>query len=380
MDYSNKIYLTSLHMKHGGVEMVIASLANGFVQRGFDVEILCTYQLGEPAYPLDDRVKVSYLTNDSPNREAFAEAVQHKNPFGIIREGLRAIGILHRKKSTMKKAIKSIQDGTVISTRHEHSLLLSRYGAPQVKKIAQLHCDHQFDPKFIRGVQTGYQNIDYFVLLTSQTQKEVEGFLKGHVKPQCVTIPNFIDPPPNHLPTQKKHQVMAAGRLHPDKDFASLLRIWAKVAKSHPDWILKIAGEGLLEQSLKQQSRDLEIENQVCFTGPLPHDELLEEMAISSCYALTSVSESFGLVLVEAMSCKTPPVAFDVRVGPASILEDGKSGFLVPDRDEDVFAQRLCQLMDNAVLRDQMGQKAAKRAEDFYCDKVLDQWMHLLRS
>ena len=33
--------------------------------------------------------------------------------------------------------------------------------------------------------------------------------------------------------------------------------------------------------------------------------------------------------------------------------------------------------MDNAVLRDQMGQKAAKRAEDFYCDKVLDQWMHL---
>ena len=101
-------------------------------------------------------------------------------------------------------------------------------------------------------------------------------------------------------------------------------------------------------------------------------------MAKSACFALTSVSESFGLVLVEAMSCGTPPVAFDIRVGPATIIEDTVSGFLVPDRNEELFAGQLMQLMDHEELRDKMSQNATERAKIFYKDHVLQQWLKLL--
>lgn len=379
MEKKNKIILTSLHLKHGGVEMVITSLANALVEKGFDVEILCTYHLGAPAYPLNQKVKVTYLTHDVPNRQQFIEAVQSKNPIRIIREGIRAVQILRRKKSTMKLAIRGIREGVVISTRHEHTLLLSRYGNPKVKKIAQLHSDHAFNKKLIHEIQSGYQNIDYFILLTQQTTEEVSVFLQGYnKKTKCVTIPNFIIPPAINIPDHKKQQVIAAGRLHPDKDFSSLLRIWAKVIDTHPGWHLKIAGEGDLEQSLKQQAAALHIEDSVYFTGALEHSALLQEMADSACYVLTSVSESFGLVLVESMACGTPPIAFDVRVGPTAIIQDGVTGFLISDRSEDLFAEKLAYLMDNPKACKELAKQAQIRAKDFYKEKILDQWMKVL--
>lgn len=376
---TNKIYLTCLHLKHGGVEMVISTLANALVQEGFDVEILCTYCLGKPAYPLNDKITVTYLTEDSPNREQFGEAIHQRNPIRILQEGVRAVKTLYRKRSTMKRAIQAIRSGTVISTRHEHSILLSRYGAPGVMKIAQLHSDHQFNKKLIHDFQTKYQNIDYFVLLTDQTTREIQDFMRSHnTRTKCLTIPNFIDPPDIPPVTHKEKQVIAAGRLHSDKDFPSLLRIWAKVCKNYPDWHLKIAGEGELEQELKRYAAELHIESNVCFTGALEHRTLLQEMAKSACFALTSVSESFGLVLVEAMSCGTPPVAFDIRVGPATIIEDKVSGFLVPDRNEELFAKKLEELILDVELRDKMGRSAQERAKIFYKDHVLQQWLTLL--
>lgn len=101
MEHSSKIYITSLHMKHGGVEMAIASLASALAEKGFTVEILCTYRLGEPAYPIHPAVKLTYLTEDTPNREQFRDAVCRRNPLRIFREGFRALGILRRKKQTM---------------------------------------------------------------------------------------------------------------------------------------------------------------------------------------------------------------------------------------------------------------------------------------
>ena len=65
-------------------------------------------------------------------------------------------------------------------------------------------------------------------------------------------------------------------------------------------------------------------------------------------------------------------------MGPATIIEDTVSGFLVPDRDEELFAGQLIQLMDHEELRDKMSQNATERAKIFYKDHVLQQWLKLL--
>ena len=74
-----KVYITSLHMMHGGVEMAITLLANALVKRNYNVEILCIYNLGEPVYKMDERVKITYLTNVHPNREELKKAIVEHN-------------------------------------------------------------------------------------------------------------------------------------------------------------------------------------------------------------------------------------------------------------------------------------------------------------
>lgn len=377
-----KVTITSLHLQHGGVEMAISLLANALCERGYEVEILCTYHLGEPAYPLDERVKVAYLTADHPNREEFAAALRSKNPIAVLREGIYALGVLRRKKSTMKKALQQVAEGTVISTRHEHTLLLSRYGAPGVKKIAQLHSDHHFDPHLIADMRRGYQNIDIFVLLAEPFRCEVASFLEGYnTHTQCMVIPNFIHDVFSKEPadmTEKRKQVLAVGRLHPDKGFDRLLEIWQLAAPAHPDWQLKIIGGGELESMLKEQAQALGLAEQVVFTGPLPHGDVLREMEESAVYVMTSVSEAFPFVLVEAMSRFLPVVAYDVRIGPRVMIDDGMDGYLAEDGNKDAFAQKLVLLMDEPSRCRTMAARAAEKAGRFTEEVVMDKWMEIL--
>ena len=90
----NKIYFTCLHLNHGGVEMAISLLSNALCKRGSDVERLCTYHFGNPAYHIDSKVKITYLTDVLPNREEFRNAVRSKNPLAIIKEGMHSLQVL----------------------------------------------------------------------------------------------------------------------------------------------------------------------------------------------------------------------------------------------------------------------------------------------
>ena len=65
-----KIYITSRHLGHGGIEKIICELSNLFIEMNYDVEILCTYFYKEPVYYLDNKVKITYLTDQLPRKTA----------------------------------------------------------------------------------------------------------------------------------------------------------------------------------------------------------------------------------------------------------------------------------------------------------------------
>lgn len=374
-----KIYITALHLMHGGVEMAIVSLANALVKRGHTVEILCTYQLGNPAYSLDNRVKVSYLTNVKPNKEAFFEAIRRKNCWAIVREGVYAARVLYLKKRVLKEQFRKITEGVIISTRNEDSVLLSRYGNPDVLKIAQLHHDHCFDKKLLRDFKKNYRNIDFFTVLTDQLQTEIAEFMKSNHHTRCVTMPNFI-PQENQtevLSENIENQVVAVGRLHEVKGFLRLINIWKIVAEKH-DTILKIIGGGEQQRELEQEIERLGLKKSVILTGSMNHEDVLKEMKKSLCYVMTSLSEGFGFVIIEAMSQGTPVIAYDVRVGPRAIIEDGKNGFLVFDGNKDVFIEKIDLLVTNPAKREQLSQAAFIRAADFSEEVIMKKWEILL--
>lgn len=373
-----KVYITSLHLQHGGVEMAITSLSNALVRRDYAVEILCTYDLGEPAYPLDSSVQVTYLTDVHPNREEFKQAIRSRNLLAIFREGAYALRVLRLKKKVLKKQFKSIREGVIISTRNEDTVLLSRYGREGVRKIAQLHHDHNFDQKLLRDFKKNYKNIDAFTLLTPQLQQEVSEIMKNNRRTRCVTMPNFL--PVMEESTENitlENQVVAVGRLHQEKGFLRLIQLWKPIYEQ-TGTILKIIGDGNEREALQKEISLQGLENAVILTGAMDHDSVLAEMRKSVFYAMTSLNEGFGFVIIEAMAQGTPVIAFDVRVGPRAIITQDVDGFLIPDGDEKAFSEKAVALINNPEKRAEMSCAALIRAKDFTEEAVMQEWERLL--
>ncbi len=165
-------------------------------------------------------------------------------------------------------------------------------------------------------------------------------------------------------------KIIAVGRLVPQKDYPTLLRAFREVVLEKGQARLVILGEGALLPELKSQAKALGIEEYVWFAGFVENPFAYIKRA--SVFVLSSVSEGFGNVLVEAMGLGVPVVSTNCSGGPAEILENGKWGQLVPIADVKALAQAL-----NAVL-DGKGIDGRERALDFSLNAVLDQYQALL--
>lgn len=374
-----KIYITSLHLNHGGVEMAITLLANALVKRNYDVEILCIYNLGTPAYALDERVKVTYLTNVKPNKDEFKQACKSKNLFKILKEGLYSVKVLHLKKKSMKDAIKGIEYGTVIATRIEHAVLLSEFGKKEVTKIAQLHHDHNFSKDICDNFINRYSNIDEFVVLTDLLKKEISEMMKDNKHTNIRVIPNFLSEYAKLENISRKNKVVTVGRIHEVKGFERLIDIWALTKKDN-DEVLEIIGDGdeTIKSNLRKKIKELGLENSVILRGALSHDEVLKEMQESKVYVMTSFSEAFPFVLLEAMSSGLPVVAFDVRVGPRAIISDGKDGFLIEDGDNRAFADKLYEILNDDDMINEFSKNAVNKADMFSEEEVMKKWLEII--
>ena len=374
-----RIYITSLHLGHGGVEMAISLMANALVKRGYSVTILCTYNLGEPVYELDPKVKIKYLTKVRPNKEEVKEAFHQKKFITLLKEGLYSVYVLYLKKKTMIQAIKKIKEGCIISTRNEHSVLLSKYGNEKVKKIAQLHHDHRFDPKLIKDFKEHYNNIDYFVLLTDLLCEEVKRMMFQNTHTKCLVIPNFMDLTVCGDKSASKPQVIAVGRLHEVKRFHLLVDMWKDKElqeKAH----LMIVGDGDEKENLEKQIKENNLEKCITLAGALEHEEVMKKMQESQIYAMTSETEAFPFVLIEAMANGLPIVSYDVRVGPAAIIENEKTGYLIKENNRQDFVEKLKKLLSEEDTRKQMSEEAVRQCMQYKEDAVMKKWMNIIED
>ena len=97
-------------------------------------------------------------------------------------------------------------------------------------------------------------------------------------------------------------------------------------------------------------------------------------------HVVSSRSEGFPFVLMEAQSCGLPIIAYDVRVGPGATITDSVNGYLVPDGDEAAFAERLLALINSPELMAELSANAERRARDFSKENISRQWFDLLEE
>lgn len=193
------------------------------------------------------------------------------------------------------------------------------------------------------------------------------------INPNVSIIPNIVTMNESDIYSNcEAKRVIFVGRVDSQKGFQYLNAIWRIVEKRHPDWCLDIYGEGvdrLENKSMIPKGKNI-----------FPHGQtldILNKYRESSILVLTSVYEPFGLVMPEAMSCGIPVVAFNCPYGPSEIISDGKDGFLVDCYDVEAFADKLCILIEDKVLRKQMGMNALQSALRFKKEKIMPQWNNL---
>ncbi|MSP13647.1 MAG: glycosyltransferase family 1 protein [Chloroflexi bacterium] len=185
------------------------------------------------------------------------------------------------------------------------------------------------------------------------------------------------------------HLILFVGRIEPLKGIDTLIEAVAILARSNPslatNTTLCIVGGDVSDDlsRLDEEMRRLHVlrsslglEEMITFAGAQSQESLPCYYSASDVVVVPSHYESFGMVAVEAMACGAPVIASDVG-GLSYIIEDGKTGYLVPDRDPEALAQRLQLLLTNPARRDVMSIQAATQARRYSWSNIASEIVDL---
>lgn len=164
--------------------------------------------------------------------------------------------------------------------------------------------------------------------------------------------------------------LLCVGRIQPLKGLGVAVRAFAELAEGLPDAHLAIVGgpsgrEGAAEiERLHALVDDLGLHDRVTFVPPQPHELLSTFYRAAEVCLVPSRTESFGLVALEAAACGTPVVAAAVG-GLTTLVEDGRTGWLVESREPSAFAEAARAILTDPELAYAMSRRAAAKAQDF---------------
>ncbi len=215
------------------------------------------------------------------------------------------------------------------------------------------------------------------VVLSKAAQQEIKAVCPLVKESQLVTISDplmqIIDS--THVSSLKNKNIVYVGRLSQEKGVMRLLSVWERISKRLTNYTLSIYGEGHMKDEMHKYVADKNVER-INFKG---FEIDLEKIYTGADLCLmTSDTEGFGMVLIEAMYYGVPCVSFDCPVSPKEII--GDAGVTVPCFDEEAYANAVVNLLQDSDRMKNMQQKSIERARDFYINKVTDKWMALLNS
>ncbi|MCB0752639.1 MAG: glycosyltransferase, partial [Ignavibacteriae bacterium] len=162
---------------------------------------------------------------------------------------------------------------------------------------------------------------------------------------------------------QREKIVLAVGNHGFQKGYDRLLKIWEKVISEHPDWKLNIFGKIDSEMKHLKLAEKLNITESINFFSPTKN--IGKEYQKAAIYVMSSRSEGFGMVLIEAMSFGLPCIAFDCPHGPRDIISNGQNGFLIENGNIEEFSNAVSFFIKNEEIRLKMGLRAKKSVQRY---------------
>lgn len=327
---------------NGGAERVMINLANYLAKR--HKIILISLNSTEPAYPVDERVIIRYLTNRRKNSRTariyyawltFSKLMQ----LTLTKKPYRVVSFI--TSANFWTGIICILTNTpyVVSERTSPQRVVQELSKWQKEMLGYLY-------KKAGAVVVSAANVGEYLVKIPQFKK-----LKN-----IRQIPNAVTrfQQPATIPVHPRKYVLGVGRLAFVKGFDILINAFALL--QNPDIDLLIVGDGEERAALEAQCHDLGLDGRVFFTGI--KNNIQDYYAQAELFVLPSRNEGYPNALVEAMSFGCACVAVDCDYGPREIIKDGHNGLLVRQNDLNALADGMTDVLANEILKNNLQHNA----------------------
>jgi len=356
------IFLPSL--RGGGAERVMLRLACGLSKHNYKVELVLARAEGPYLKEVPTQIEVVDLNASRVlwSIRPLAQYLRSKRPSGLIaaldHANIAAI-IAHQWVRLPTRLVVSVRNTSSIATRHARQTrariipALARWLYPKADKVVAV--SHGVAADAVR-----FYNLP---------PEKVAVIYNPVVTPELIARSwEAVEHP--WLAAGEPPIILGVGRLTAQKDFATLIRAFARV-RQHDEARLIILGEGEHRPILEQLIGELGLQAWVALPGFVENPYAW--MRRAAVFVLSSRWEGLPTVLIEAMACGTPVVATDCPSGPREILEGGKWGKLVPVGDAVGLAEAICQTLKEGSPSD-----LSIRASDFSLERAVESYLQVL--
>lgn len=363
-------YIHSLN--GGGAERVTTSLSCRLADLGHEVGLITMTSAEGDFYPLDRRVRRITLDLASSSR------------------GFDRLTANYRRWKALRRILKTERPDVVVAMMTTSIVLaiLATIGlAVHVYGSERNYPGRDATRRPWRLLRRSvYRFADGHVAQTAETAawlKRYTGARHVHViaNPVIWPIPSF--PPrtdPDDVLSSERKTVLAVGSKPRQKGFDLLVRAFAALADDFPEWDLVILGVDPGNPdlaSIQQLASDAGFAQRLLLPGRVGN--IADWYRRADLFVLSSRYEGFPNVLLEAMACGCPCVAFDCTTGPRDMIEDGVNGVLVPADSVEELTRAMVRLMADSGLRSAMASRAVSVKETFSEMRIMQLWRRVLQ-
>ncbi len=245
--------------------------------------------------------------------------------------------------------------------------------------------------KYIRKITTKYSNQCDNIIVPSTAIKKllIDHEIKAPINiiPSGININNFQNDTGKKVEIRKKYQIepdeillITACRLTEEKNLGFLIRSFAKIVSKEKNVKFMMVGDGAVRKDLEKMAKEFEIKDKMIFTGLVDRTSIVDLYQASDIFVFASLTETQGLVAVEAMAAGDPVVAVKAS-GIEDIVKNGEDGFLTSE-SENEFCESVLKIVNDKELREKMSSNAKVNSRKFeiapWAKKVVELYESLM--
>ncbi|MCF7813678.1 MAG: glycosyltransferase family 4 protein [Candidatus Cloacimonetes bacterium] len=253
----------------------------------------------------------------------------------------------------------------LLAKKYDKPFLITSHGFDFYRILPKTDPDHRgnsYNIKEKQLIRDAMEKVTQFICVSEIFGNHVKSYFP---KINLKIVPNVYDKELFNKFGRKAHKssksctILTVGNFIPVKNHEMLMRAYNKINGEFPDVKLQIIGKGVLKKYYKKLCEELSIQENVQIIDQADHSEIADFMKNADIYVQTSLSETFGMTIVEAMACGLPVISTRTQ-GPSTYIENEKTGFLVDKNDVTSLAENLIKLIRNPELRNDIGANAAE--------------------